>query len=65
METVKRADELAVGDELMLDDGTYLQVRGVNLPGTEWNPHKTVVRVSLGSTGWHSWPAAKRVTVLT
>lgn len=37
MEGVKRADQLAVGDELVLDDGTNIQVRGVNLPGSEWN----------------------------
>lgn len=64
MEKVKRADELHPGDELKLEDGTYVQVRGVNMPGTDWNPHKTVVQISLGSTGWHSWPASKRVAVI-
>lgn len=61
MAAIKRADQLEVGDEIVLDDGTYAQVRGVNLPGTEWNPHTTIVRVSLGS-GWFSWPVAKSVT---
>lgn len=64
METVKRADQLRTGEELKLDDGTYTQVRGVHLPGTDWNPHKTVVRVFLGSTGWQSWPVSKRITVV-
>lgn len=64
VEKVKRADELHPGDELKLEDGTYVQVRGVNMPGTDWNPHKTVVHISLGSTSWHSWPASKRVTVI-
>lgn len=65
MEGVKRADQLKVGDELVLDDGTNIQVRGVNLPGSEWNPSKGTVRVSLGSLGWCSWPAARTVTVIT
>lgn len=65
METVKRADQLDVGEEIQLDNGMYVQVRGVHLPETEWNPHKTVVRVLLGSTGWHSWPASKSVTVIS
>lgn len=64
MEIVKRADQLEVGDEVVLDNGTYIQVRGVHLPGSEWNPSKKTVRVSLGSTGWHSWPAAKQVTTI-
>lgn len=63
MATIKRADQLEIGDELMLDNGSYVQVRGLHLPGTEWNQHKTVVRISLGAIGWHSWPASKKVTV--
>ncbi len=64
MEIVKRADQLQVGDEIVTDNGTYIQVRGVNPPGNEWNPNKSRVRISLGSTGWHSWPATKKVTVI-
>ncbi|OMC52000.1 hypothetical protein A5742_17895 [Mycolicibacterium fortuitum] len=64
-EIIKRADQLTVGDEVRLADGSYVQVRGVHLPGTEWNPHKTIVRVSLGSTGWQSWPLSKQVTVIS
>ncbi len=64
METIKRADQLAVGDELRLDDGSYVQVRGLHLPGTDWNYRTTVVRISLGF-GWLSWPVSKRVTVIT
>lgn len=64
MEVVKRADQLTTGDEIRLEDGSYHQVRAVNPPGTEWNPSKTRVRISLGSTGWQSWPAAKQVTVI-
>lgn len=64
MEVVKQADQLKTGDEIRLEDGSYRQVHGVNQPGTEWNPSKTRVRVSLGSIGWQSWPATKRVTVI-
>lgn len=63
METIKRADQLAVGDELKLDNGSYAQVKGLHLPGTDWNHHTTVVRISLGSC-WQSWPVSKRVTVI-
>lgn len=40
METTKRADQLEVGDELKLDNGSRAQVRGLNLPGSESNPEK-------------------------
>ncbi len=63
METIKRADQLAVGDELKLDDGSYVQVRGLHLPGTEWNPRKAMVRISVGN-GWQTWLASKPVTVI-
>lgn len=65
VESIKRADQLEVGDEVRLGSGSYVQVRGVHMPGTEWNPHKTIVRVSLGSTGWESWPTSKQVTVIS
>lgn len=64
MDVVKRADQLAVGDEIVEDNGSYRQVCGLNLPGTDWNPHKTVVRINLGY-GWLSWPATKKVTVIS
>lgn len=31
METIERADQLAVGDELQLDDGSDAKVRGLRL----------------------------------
>lgn len=64
METIKRADQLALGDELKLGNGSYCCVRGLHLPGTDWNPAKTVVRINVGY-GWQSWPTSERVTVIT
>ncbi|MEE3755254.1 hypothetical protein [Mycobacterium intracellulare] len=64
MDVVKRVDQLAVGDEIVEDNGSYRQVRGMNLPGTDRNPNKTIVRVDLGY-GWLSWPVAKTVRVIS